>query len=358
MKTLLHLLFALTISSLVAQSNNGNISFSEYEHKFGYINEVDGEVEHTFYFTNKSKKPFTIIEVISECGCTAPSYTKKDILPGDTGRVKVVFNPESPIDKEFNKTLTVRVTNDTALLKIRGIIIPIERPKEEAMFIKKMGNTWFRSAYFQFGKMTNNKTYTKTFDYYNGGTDSLTLNTDEIPDFLKIKILPKIIAPKTVGTIEIQYDAKLKHDYGYLNEPINLVSTEDTLQLKKMFISGNIAEYFPATIDLKKAPKAVVTSPKEANIGAVAQFTPKEALFTLKNEGKKKLIIRKINSSCSCIQVEMPTTMEIKSGEEITIKAIFDGSARRKGNVLKSFYIYVNDPTNPILRFKIKATVK
>ena len=132
------------------------LNFDEYKYDFKYINEKDGEVEHTFNFINKGKVPFSIIEVISECGCTVPVYTKEILQPGDSGIVKTIFNPKAPINKEFNKSLTVRVTNDTALIKIKGHVIPLASPKEESMLTKKIGNTWFKTSYFQFGKMTSN----------------------------------------------------------------------------------------------------------------------------------------------------------------------------------------------------------
>lgn len=355
MKLVVHILFLIFSTSLVAQSINDKISFDEYEYNFGYIYEKDGEVEHTFHFVNKGKEAFKIIEVVSECGCTVPLYTEETVLPGDSGVVKAVFNPENPIDKEFHKTLTVRVSNDTALIKIKGHVIPIERPKEESMFTKKMGDTWFRSAYFQFGKMTNNQTFTKSFDYYNAGEDSVALHIDSLPEFLKIKIMPETLAPKTVGVIEIAYDANKRSDYGYLQDAFQFVSTEDTLAVKNMFVSGNIAEYFPDTIDLAQAPKAVLTSPATVELGTILFGTPRETFLTIKNEGKEVLMIRKIVSSCSCIQAESLTGMEVQPGEEARIKAVFDGAGRRKGNVSKSLYVYVNDPRNTILKFRIKG---
>jgi len=350
--------FLIFISSLFAQSNHNNISFSEYVYDFSYINEIDGEVEHTFHFINKGKEPFSILEVVSECGCTVPLYTEGMVQPGDSGVVKAIFNPQEPVGKEFDKTLTVRVTNDTALIKIKGHIIPIERAVEEAVFTKRMGDTWFRSSYFQFGKMTNNKVYTKEFDFYNSSTDSLGLSSDSIPDFLMITMEPKIVAPKTVGLIKIQYDPKKKNDYGYFTDDIELTSTEDTLAVKKMHISGNIAEYFPDSLDLEQAPKAVQTTEAKVNLGTIMIDTPKQASFKLKNEGKEVLIIRKISSPCSCISVDATSGLEIQPGEEATFDATFDGAGRRKGNVSKSFYLYVNDPVNSILKFTIKATVK
>ena len=125
-----------------------------------------------------------------------------------------------------------------------------------------------------------------------------------------------------------------------------------------MFVSGNIAEYFSDTIDLEQAPKAIITSSATVELGTILISKPKETIFTIKNEGKEVMKIRKIISSCSCIQAESLTGIEIQSGEEAQIKAVFNGEGRRKGNVSKSLYVYVNDPRNSILRFRLKGYLK
>jgi hypothetical protein len=358
MKSVILTVFLFVGALVIGQSNHSNISFDEYVYDFKYINEKDGEVEHVFHFVNKGEVPFSIIEVISECGCTVPVYTEGVLHPGDSGTVKAIFNPEAPINKEFNKYLTIRVTNDTALIKIKGHIIPFVRPKEVSMFTEKIGDTWFRASFFQFGKMTNNSVYVEKFDVYNTGDDSLSLTTDTLPDYLTVSFHPEIIAPKSFGEIELSFDAAKKDDYGYFTEGFILMSNEDTLAIKNMSISGNIAEYFSDTVDLETAPKAVLGSPATVNLATVLISTPKAASFIVKNEGEEVLVIRKISSPCSCIQVEILSGTEIKPGEEVTLKATLNGRGRKKGNISKPFYIYVNDPVKPILQFGIKAYLK
>ena len=166
------------------------------------------------------------------------------------------------------------------------------------MFTKKIGSTWFRSVYFQFGKMTNNQTFVKSFDYYNAGLDSVSLFIDSLPDFLKITVVPLVLGPKEIGLIEIEYDAQKRNDYGYVQDAFQFVSNEDTLAVKDMFVSGNIAEYFSDTIDLEQAPKAIITSSATVELGTILISKPKETIFTIKNEGKEVMKIRIIKTYC------------------------------------------------------------
>lgn len=337
------------------QSKHKNISFEEYEYDFEYIMEVDGEVAHTFQFVNKGTVPFSIVEVVSECGCTASEYTIDTLQPKDSGVVKVTFNPENLIANEFNKFLKVRVTNDTATLKIKGHVIPLDLPTSETMFTKRIGNTWFRSSYFQFGKMTNDKPFTKEFDFYNGGQDSIALSLVQSPEHLAVTIAPEVVAPSAIGKVTITYDTEKKNDYGYVIDSLFFKTGEDTLAVKNMVVSGNIAEYFPDDINLEEAPKVEFSSPTTVQLGTIVREKSKTATFKFTNTGKDTLMIRKISSPCTCVEAESVTGMEVKPGEEAEIKAVLSRGNRKKGNSSKPLYIYVNDPRNPIITFTLKA---
>lgn len=45
-----------------------------------------------FEFTNTGKRPAIISDVKTSCGCTATTYTKDPVQPGETGQIEVTFN--------------------------------------------------------------------------------------------------------------------------------------------------------------------------------------------------------------------------------------------------------------------------
>ena len=82
----------LNISEIETDSINPPvISFDEEHFDFGEI--TDGAIiEHDFNFKNTGKAPLIIHDVRSSCGCTIPEKPKDPVLPGETGKISVVFN--------------------------------------------------------------------------------------------------------------------------------------------------------------------------------------------------------------------------------------------------------------------------
>ncbi|MFN3555856.1 MAG: DUF1573 domain-containing protein [Bacteroidales bacterium] len=67
------------------------ISFEKEVHDFGKI--IAGErVAYGFRFTNEGNSPLVITGIRSGCGCTVGDYPKDPLMPGEGGRINVVFN--------------------------------------------------------------------------------------------------------------------------------------------------------------------------------------------------------------------------------------------------------------------------
>lgn len=60
-------------------------------------------------FTNISKKPVVIENVMAGCGCTVPEKPKEPIAPGKTGKIKVEYNATSAPGSQFNRDVTIKV---------------------------------------------------------------------------------------------------------------------------------------------------------------------------------------------------------------------------------------------------------
>jgi hypothetical protein len=112
MKTLVVFVFGLfVIFGAVAQEaatetkSGPEMAFSELQFDFGEINQGD-KVEHIFKFENVGTEPLIITNVQTTCGCTAPSWPRDPIAPGQESEIKVVFNSTGKIGR-VNKVITV-----------------------------------------------------------------------------------------------------------------------------------------------------------------------------------------------------------------------------------------------------------
>jgi len=132
MKTKLLLLICLTLgfsatNAIVSQVTDSDtpttsITFKEYAHDFGTIDEGDVEI-HIFEFTNTGDEPLILDKCKGSCGCLVPQCPKEPIAPGATGTIEVKFNS---IGKKNNQTKKVTVTANTdPVLTILTIIAQV-----------------------------------------------------------------------------------------------------------------------------------------------------------------------------------------------------------------------------------------
>lgn len=92
-------------------------------HHFGTIKE--GEIaEYNFRFKNTGKNALHITDALASCGCTKPEVPEHDVLPGETGFIKVKFNSAGK-PGEIEKTITVTSNADPEFpqMIIKGTVI-------------------------------------------------------------------------------------------------------------------------------------------------------------------------------------------------------------------------------------------
>ena len=92
------------------------IEFNEEAFDFGEV--AQGEkVIHEFWFKNTGNADLILTDVIPSCGCTVPDYDKEPIAPGDSGKIKVLFNTRGRSGKQY-KTVKVSSNAENSLVKL------------------------------------------------------------------------------------------------------------------------------------------------------------------------------------------------------------------------------------------------
>ena len=76
-------------------------------------------------FTNEGNAPLIITRATSSCGCTAPTYPKAPIAPGESGVIGVTYHAKGR-PGGFSKNITVytNVPEEKIILVISGNVIP------------------------------------------------------------------------------------------------------------------------------------------------------------------------------------------------------------------------------------------
>lgn len=115
-------LLVLTSASASAQAA---LTFVTERHDFGTLAEGPSAT-HTFVFTNTGNQPLTLDAVEPACGCTAPSFSRGPVAPGEQGTIVVAYDSQNrpgPFDK------TIAVTANAAqpqqvVLRVVGEVVP------------------------------------------------------------------------------------------------------------------------------------------------------------------------------------------------------------------------------------------
>ena len=100
------------------------IEFDITEFDFGTVNEGD-IVDVEYAVTNPGKTDLVILKVSPSCGCTAPTWPKEPIKPGETAKVIAKFNSAGRPGKA-NKAITLftNTAKGREVLMIKGNVTP------------------------------------------------------------------------------------------------------------------------------------------------------------------------------------------------------------------------------------------
>ncbi len=89
------------------------LEFEVAEHDFGDIKQKGGDVSFEFRYTNKGDAPLVITRIVTSCSCTKADYGKRPVAPGQSGVVKITYEPGKKELGVFYKAIQV-FTNDPA----------------------------------------------------------------------------------------------------------------------------------------------------------------------------------------------------------------------------------------------------
>ena len=126
MKSFYSILIALLISmTAFAKEKAPKIVFEKTTYEYGNIKKADGDASCEFKFTNKGNAPLIITRASSSCGCTAPTYPKEPIAPGESGVIGVTYHAKGrPGGFSKNITIYTNVPEEKIKLIISGNVIP------------------------------------------------------------------------------------------------------------------------------------------------------------------------------------------------------------------------------------------
>lgn len=349
MKKIVFLLLALI--PLLTYGQKGKMEFEKTSHNFGTINENDGKVSHVFTFKNTGTGPIILTQVRAGCGCTTPEWNRQPVAPGETGNIKVSFDPRHR-PGVFTKGITVNsnAENSVLTLTIRGNVSRKKGPYDEYKF--PVGALRLTNSSVNFGIIKNTEQREKQIGIINTSSAPLNVSLISNSPAITATVVPATLNKNQKGTITIAYDAAAKGDWDFVTDKIQLKVNDKEMTI--IGVSAHINEDFSSNKD--QADKAPIASfsEKEIVLSGLTKDNSQTHEFTIQNTGKTDLIIRKIITSDENISVNVAKNT-IRPGKKA--KATVTLKTTNAPKILKIVKFILNDPKNPVVTYKISGDV-
>ena len=326
----------------------------------GTVLEEQGLQVAEFEFTHTQDSLFFIEDILLECGCTSVEFTQDTLKPGESGKVKVSFDPSSAAGF-FSKLIVVQgnLYGSMDSLFLEGVAVPYPSDPKKA-YPAKMGDLGFRLNKINMGEVFDNEPKIKYVEFFNFGDQVLNKGAFRAttPKYIWIEQVQQIVRPQERGLFRIRYESSFrKGDLGFYEDEIpvvweNVEGSEITLE-----IIADLFEYFPPVqkSSLDDVPQLKIAQ-KEIDLREISSKTVVRRTVTLTNPGRTSLEIRKIQGNCECLKIEAPKDT-IGPGESIELSLTFDPIGR-KGIDQRNIYIFSNDPVNPVQLIVLKSRIE
>ncbi|MGD9928602.1 MAG: DUF1573 domain-containing protein [Mangrovibacterium sp.] len=340
-----------------AQSAQAKIVFDQVEHDFGSFKEEAGSQSFNFNFVNNGATPLILNNVQASCGCTTPEWTRKPIAPGEKGFIKVSYNPQNR-PGPFNKTITVSSNGEVprTILRIKGNVDPRQKTVAE-LYPREIGPVRAKSNHIAFVKINENEVLTDSLEIINDSEQTVSLDFKTPPSHLAVKVVPSTLKPHEKGNILVTYDARKIETYGFVMHRVYLNVDGKTDYRNSIGVSATVEEDFSALSPEELASAPVVSFNEETHdFGDIKEGDQVECVFTIKNSGKRDLIIRNVKTSCGCTAVT-PEKKVIAANETVPLKVVFNSKGKR-GRQNKAITVITNDPKKPTSILRVSTNVQ
>lgn len=353
---LLVAVFALLPFAVGAQEQ---LVFDHTTWNFGEIAEQNGKVEHTFTFENRSSRPIVIVDVVSGCGCTTPSYSRKPILVGQGGEIKVAFDPMNRPGK-FSKGVSVMTSISTkpVTLMLEGNVSPREKSVEELYPFDLGGGVRLAINFHSFAYVGRGERVSERIGWINtSGRDvALKLLPKQSSGMARVEA-PAIMKAGEKGDIVISYEVAAESNrYGTLEDMFGLQVNGREASVIVTMNAIAVDKFDRLTEDILQP--SCELSKKIIKFGEIKQGkTVTNASLSLVNNGESDLIIRAVEWNTNALNCSLKAGDRVKAGEQIAVKLTLDTSDCNHGVWVDRLRIITNDPARPMQTMRVTAIV-
>lgn len=323
------------------------ISFQQTTHDFGTVSESVGDITCEFKFTNAGNTPLLITRANASCGCTSPEYPRQPIRPGESGTIKVTYHAKGR-PGPFEKSVYVYDNRDQkTMLIITGNVISDRTPADSYTIELGAGLRLKSRSLNFFDVYPNRANRTRTLQVYNDSKDPMQFTFRNLPKHIVVDCEPAVLQPKKEGKILITYYTDKVKDWGLCKDQFEVFvkGKESKNKDNVITVTADIWEDFSG-LSRKERDNAPEIEVEGTQLDFGKCKTAKTMNVTIRNTGRTKLTIRKIQNEMPAVfATSLPQTV-LKGGEAIQMKITFNPQECKMSDINHHLTIISNDPSN------------
>ena len=349
----------LCVSLFLLQTVRAQLLFVPAEHDFGTIEEEGGVVRCRFRGVNNGKKPLVLLDVVTTCGCTVPTFSRKPIPAGSETEIEVSYDPYGR-PGVFERKLRIFGSDrrELAVLTIRGVVSPRTRSVEELYPTEACGGVRLSGTL-------------ATFTYIYTGAPMQTalslINTSAEPRTIELRPrresgllthdYPRRLAAGERSAINLRYQPdEAAPRYGTIRDAVELWI--DGRRCDEVLLVAHGIGIDRPTEAIRKRPPVAAFDERIVRFGTVKHGSaPLRRRLTLRNDGRSPLWVRALECSAP-FTVQAATDAPIRPGDSYTIEVGFDPSRADYGITTAQLLVVTNDPEHPAQRIRLTAVVE
>lgn len=357
--SLLLCLIAAWSGNVSAQSlKTAKLVFDTYTHDFGKIKEVDGEVSHTFRYTNEGTLPLVIQSVGVSCGCTYPQFSKEPLLPGKSAEMKITFDPTNR-PGAFEKVISI-ASNDpqgNVRLTITGVVEGRPRTIQDDYPYYVADGLRLADRSMVIGTLPRGRVNKRTLGIANSGKSSVKVGITgcTLPEWFTVRPLKSTLAPGERSEILLTFDASKANLWGKYRGRFQL-TVNGEVQPDPIELTVTFVEDFSAwsRTALRIAPRGEYSS-FFYHFSDQPQGKTLTREFQITNSGQTPLIIRHIGPTSSRIKATADKLV-IEAGDTATLTVTLDTKGMT-GRLSEGITVVTNDPERPARDIRVLANM-
>lgn len=347
------------ISLIVTFAAKAELLWLETEHNFGAFSEDSVSVDAVFQFVNVGDTPVRILDARATCGCTRPDVTKGAIEPGDTAYVKVTYLATGRPGR-FSKNVYVKTSDDSRrskTLTISGVVIGSDATLT-SRYPVSTGKLRLQSTSVAFGEVKRGQLKSVFIDAYNQSSDTLRPEIAGLPSYIDYSVKPEVVPPGEQTLFAFTLQSLKIPDWGITSENFKLIPGEGQDSVDMDFFTIVTEDFDKLTPGQRVNAPIANLEPMRVNIGEIkADAEPRELEFTIFNNGKLPLIIRRVQVVDPSLSRVKLHSEKIKPGKRAKLTMLFSPADAETDFVNANVSIITNDPSNSLLVGRVTAEI-